>query len=526
MKRKITTILQFVWFVMLWQPASVWAQSVNFSTVIPSPIGSYDRLRLIPQSGPPPGTCVHGEIYYDSTLQALQICNSSGVWESVGSVWQRTVDVGNSIEYVRLMKDQESLVSGGGNLMGWNAIVNRFVDQAYEDAGPNFGGIAPQLDVFAAIGSRGVILTKEGKVSWLDTDDEHGHIRMNSSNNQVLVDAKKTSTNQFLPISLEGRNILLQTRDDPAEISIDAGLPTANRNVGVGLTNPQQMLDVREAMQGRRIHARNHTFNGYLFMEPGNSTTDPIVMGGFDQSVSPNQIMKMKLDGNPLMFQANSGGNVGIGTTSPATKLDLAGKAVIRALKVEDPSFNQHLTVGQSGGVVNIVSKNPLTTAYTRLDIDASNLGLQLADFNGPGLIGNVGIGFSAPTQALAVNGQIHVSGTLTPAEMPLPSDRRLKINIEPLEGSLEKVLALNGVYFYWKDPEQGSERQIGLIAQDVEAVFPEMVTLGQGDYKVLTYDKMVAPLIDAVNTLKKKNDELKKRIQILEEQKKMRTIE
>ncbi|MCA9405457.1 MAG: tail fiber domain-containing protein [Candidatus Omnitrophica bacterium] len=524
MKRKVMTILQFTLLMALWQPAIVSAQSVNFSTVIPSPIGSYDRLRLVPQSGPPSLSCVYGEVYYDSTQQALQICNSSGVWESVGSVWERTVDVGNSIEYVRLMKDQDSAVGGGGNLMGWNAIVNRFVDQAYEDAGPNFGGIAPQLDVFSAIGSRGVILTKEGKVSWLDTDDEHGHIRMNSFNNQVLVDAKKTSTNQFLPISLEGRNILLQTRDDPAEISIDAGLPTANRNVGVGLTNPQQMLDVREAMQGHRIHARNYTFNGYLFMEPGNNTTDPIVMGGFDQSVSPNQIMKMKLDGSPLTFQVNSGGNVGIGTTNPATKLDLAGKAVIRALRVDNPTFNQYLSVGESGGFVNIYSRNPITAAYTRLDIDSSNLGLQLADFNGPGLIGNVGIGFSAPTQALAVNGDICHTGNVVPPETL--SDRKLKTNIQPLEKSLEKIVSLKGVYFQWKDSKEEDERELGLIAQDVEKVFPEVVFPGQDGYKAISYDKMVAPLIDAVNTLKKKNDELKEHIRILEERKELRATE
>ena len=63
------------------------------------------------------------------------------------------------------------------------------------------------------------------------------------------------------------------------------------------------------------------------------------------------------------------------------------------------------------------------------------------------------------------------------------PSDERLKRNIVPLRGALERVLQLRGVTFEWNElgqqetqQESGGEPQIGFIAQEVETVFPQWV--------------------------------------------------
>lgn len=90
------------------------------------------------------------------------------------------------------------------------------------------------------------------------------------------------------------------------------------------------------------------------------------------------------------------------------------------------------------------------------------------------------------------------------------PSDRTLKENITPLENSLDKVKALQGVAFNFKaTPEK---REIGLIAQDVEPVIPEVIQqfqLGpdaegkeQEPKLALDYPKLVALLIEAIKTL------------------------
>lgn len=75
----------------------------------------------------------------------------------------------------------------------------------------------------------------------------------------------------------------------------------------------------------------------------------------------------------------------------------------------------------------------------------------------------------------------------------------------------MEKISELNGVTYNWKDSTRDSRRQIGVIAQDVEKVFPEAVVTDEKGIKSVAYGNLVAPLIEAVKELKKENDSLKK---------------
>jgi hypothetical protein len=99
-------------------------------------------------------------------------------------------------------------------------------------------------------------------------------------------------------------------------------------------------------------------------------------------------------------------------------------------------------------------------------------------------------------------------SGISAPAFI-YSSDRSLKTNILPLANSLEKVKQLEGISFNWK--ESGDE-SIGLIAQDVEKVFPELVS-GEEGSKAVEYGNLVAVLIEAVKEQDKKIDSLQKQI-------------
>ncbi|WP_437312516.1 tail fiber domain-containing protein [Sorangium sp. So ce385] len=89
-------------------------------------------------------------------------------------------------------------------------------------------------------------------------------------------------------------------------------------------------------------------------------------------------------------------------------------------------------------------------------------------------------------------------------------SDRRLKRDIVPLGPSLERVLRLQGVHYRWVDEKIGSGLQIGLIAQDVEAVFPELVSSTHEGTKGVDYARLVAPLIEAVKELAAEVEALK----------------
>jgi hypothetical protein len=91
-------------------------------------------------------------------------------------------------------------------------------------------------------------------------------------------------------------------------------------------------------------------------------------------------------------------------------------------------------------------------------------------------------------------------------------SDNRLKTNIQPIENCLDKVMNLNGIYFNWTDPERSSKRNIGLIAQNVQDVVPELVN-DSDEYLSVNYSQMVAVLIGAIQEQQKQIDELKAKL-------------
>lgn len=103
-------------------------------------------------------------------------------------------------------------------------------------------------------------------------------------------------------------------------------------------------------------------------------------------------------------------------------------------------------------------------------------------------------------------------------------SDQKSKTNVSKLENSLDKVLNLNGVSFDW-DPNvvperaKGESRQIGLIAQEVEKVVPEVVkdeTIEDQTLKSIKYENLTALLIEAIKEQQEQINSLKQTVQEL----------
>jgi hypothetical protein len=79
-------------------------------------------------------------------------------------------------------------------------------------------------------------------------------------------------------------------------------------------------------------------------------------------------------------------------------------------------------------------------------------------------------------------------------------SDKRLKDNIKPLENCLEKILSLDAIGFEWNDKQNTySGKDIGLIAQQVESIAPEIVETRKNGYKAIKYEKLIPLLIGAI---------------------------
>jgi len=131
----------------------------------------------------------------------------------------------------------------------------------------------------------------------------------------------------------------------------------------------------------------------------------------------------------------------------------------------------------------------------------------------------NIGVGTTNPAYKLTVKGTAWCS-----AGSWSGSDIRWKKNITLLPNPLEKVLKLRGVEFDWKreefeDSNFPEGRQMGLIAQELEAEFPELVTTDPEGYKAIAYDRLSAVLLEAIKSQQKEIEELKLKYKTFEAQ-------
>jgi hypothetical protein len=102
-------------------------------------------------------------------------------------------------------------------------------------------------------------------------------------------------------------------------------------------------------------------------------------------------------------------------------------------------------------------------------------------------------------------NGNINISGTLNQS-----SDERLKKDIRTLDNALDKTMEMRGVSYNWKTDASNEAPQIGVIAQEVEKIYPEFVRTDENGMKSVNYAQMTAVLIEAVKALNLELQDLK----------------
>ena len=189
-----------------------------------------------------------------------------------------------------------------------------------------------------------------------------------------------------------------------------------------------------------------------------------------------------------------------------------------------------------TGTVTSVTGGNGLTGSVTTsgslavgagtgIDVAADSISVDVSDFmtNGSnnrvvtatgtdGMNAEANMTFDGST--LAVTGAITATGDVTAF---FTSDKNLKQNIVNIDNSLDKVSKLNGVYYNWtkealeKNKHLVDEKEVGVIAQDVEAVLPELVATREDGSKAVRYERLCAVLIESVKELKKEIEELKK---------------
>ena len=203
-----------------------------------------------------------------------------------------------------------------------------------------------------------------------------------------------------------------------------------------------------------------------------------------------------------INFQST--GYVGLGTTTPAAMLDVEQVGAAPLMRVYSAVGSTYFSFDNSGkfnynGVLGFAwdsagSHTALTT-WSGSDLYLTTNGVSGSNNNiiiYPNGTGKVGIGTTSPSVTLEVAGDIKYSGLLTDT-----SDRRLKDNIAPLGPQLGKITSLQPVSFTMKEDKK-HRTELGLIAQDTESIYPDLVFTAPDGTKSLAYTGLIAPLIEA----------------------------
>ncbi len=181
----------------------------------------------------------------------------------------------------------------------------------------------------------------------------------------------------------------------------------------------------------------------------------------------------------------------------------------------------------QAGGSNKSGSKNVFIGYQAGNNVGYTNKSNQLVIGNGPLPANQLLVGdFSKRTLLIngrtSINGDAMVRGNLKVQGKAFAasfekSDGRLKKDIKPLNHALDSILQLQGKTYRWKeDTTFANKADIGLVAQDVEKVFPELVFTNKEGLKTVAYGNLIAPLIEA---FKAKNEAQDNKIKQLSDQ-------
>ncbi|KAA0992361.1 tail fiber domain-containing protein [Dyadobacter aurulentus] len=249
----------------------------------------------------------------------------------------------------------------------------------------------------------------------------------------------------------------------------------ANNSIAIGTAN--QSLNAHSATFGYNLESR---VKYGIAMGMSNDISDVVT----DEILPTQRLFQIgngdqKHDGprsNALTILYN--GNVGIGNNvlQPTHILDVGHRMRLRS----NPGYTAGLWLDDNGG-----AQYCFIGGY-----DNDQAGFYFENFGWKFTVNK--------------NGNAFLTGALTQN-----SDLRLKRDIRPLTPSFEKLTSISGRQYYWKDPQRSQGLQTGLIAQEVEAVFPELVETGKDGYKSVNYIGLIPHLLEAVKELKQENRKL-----------------
>jgi hypothetical protein len=243
--------------------------------------------------------------------------------------------------------------------------------------------------------------------------------------------------------------------------------------------------------------------------------------------IQPDEIISVDNNTTSVLFNVAQAGyaNVSVGGISTGqadrflfTQASATGSWVInhglnyKYVNVDIYDNNDQLMIPQ---VVTATDVNTLTIAF--VTPTSGNAIISKGGARTTSLFVDRSNGNYSFSGSMNITGSGIFSGDVDADNFNTTSDFRLKTNLEVVEGALDKIEALNGYTFDWITEYSGDKtKQIGLVAQEVYAVQPELISyreFNQEEIMVLDYSKVTALLVNAVKELSAKVKDLESKI-------------
>ncbi len=254
-------------------------------------------------------------------------------------------------------------------------------------------------------------------------------------------------------------------------------------NVGIGTTSPMV-----------RLHVKSTGVVSDLQLENTGGTPSSWRIQS-DGGLAPNaSLIFYSQTASAYRMLINGSGNVGIGTNNPAARLHAVTNGTFVGVKGESVDGE---------GVYGLSTGGPGVFGFS-----TTGKGVYGWSPNGTGVLGFSNFGFGVECM-----GNGCYTGSWTNC-----SDLRMKKDISPLKDAVSNLLNIRGVYYYWRTDEFPEEnfyptRQIGVIAQEVEPLYPELVVTDSKGYKSVDYTKLTPILLEAIKEQQHMIDEQTKKI-------------
>jgi hypothetical protein len=342
----------------------------------------------------------------------------------------------------------------------------------------------------------------DARVSKLTTDDTEGAVFFGNAGHGV---GRGLSNVTRISGEPHANDVSLYTNGGGAALVFGTSLFERMRiiddgKVGVGTSTPAEKLDVNGVVKCDRVIAagvRHDDGELYLGADQAHATNLNY------NTPHPTRIF----NGTTPSAVFNTDGRIGLnGVAEPARELHARG-----VLRLDRQNASSVILTTWTDGDFSTAPVKSYNVACDATGFKISDIGSNVGGAGADRIFitsgGNVGINTSEATESLQVSGSILFDGALISA-----SDERLKENVVPIEGALDKVRAMRGVEFSWKDgcPSQTKvteNKYIGFIAQEVRDVVPELVHEKPDGYMSVEYANATALLLEAVKELADKVD-------------------